>query len=161
MLYGYTRGLAAPGIDLRPVLSWKTEIFSIRSFPEGHPIGYGGTYRTSKGSRIALLPVGYSDGFLRSYMESGEVLIRGRRAPLVGRFSMDWVMVEVGQIPLVAEGDEVVLIGCQGRERISAEEMAERAGTNIDEIFVSIASRVPRIACRTGSGSPSEACREV
>jgi len=71
MLYGYTRGLAAPGIDLRPVLSWKTEIFSIRSFPEGHPIGYSGTYRTSQGSRIALLPVGYSDGLLRSYMESG------------------------------------------------------------------------------------------
>jgi len=132
-------------VQLRPVLTWRTEIFKIQQYPIGYPIGYGGEYQTHEGSRIALLPVGYSDGLLRSYMGRGEVLIRGRRAPFAGRFSMDWVMVEVGHIPQAQEGDEVILIGKQQEEQITADEMAERAGTIIDEIFVSIAKRVPRI----------------
>ena len=145
MLYGYTRGLPSNGAHLKPVLTWRTEIYKVQEYPVGHPIGYGGTYQTKKGSRIALLPVGYSDGLLRSYMGKGDVLIRGRRAPFVGRFSMDWTMVEVGHIPQAREGDEVILIGKQQNEQVTADEMAERAGTIIDEIFVSIAKRVPRI----------------
>jgi alanine racemase len=145
MLYGYTRGLPCDGAQLKPVLTWRTEIYKVQQYPVGHPIGYGGGYQTREGSRIALLPVGYSDGLLRSYMGKGEVLIRGRRAPFVGRFSMDWTMVEVAHIPKAREGDEVILIGKQGDEQITADEMAERAGTIIDEIFVSIAQRVPRI----------------
>ena len=145
MLYGYTRGLEAPGVDLKPVLTWRTEVFKVQSYPAGYPIGYGATYKTKKESQIALLPVGYSDGLLRSYMGKGKVLIRGKRTPLVGRFSMDWAMAEVGHIPGVKAGDEVILIGEQGKDRISADEMAERAGTIIDEVFVSIAKRVPRI----------------
>lgn len=145
MLYGYTRGLPLRGAQLRPVLTWRTEIYKVQEYPVGHPIGYGGTYQTRKGSRIALLPVGYTDGLLRSYMGKGEVLIRGRRAPFVGRFSMDWTMVEVGHIPQAQEGDEVILIGKQQSEQVTADEMAQKAGTIIDEIFVSIAKRVPRI----------------
>ncbi len=145
MLYGYTRGLPFSGAQLKPVLTWRTEIYRIQQFPVGYPISYGGEYRTKEGSRIALLPVGYSDGLLRSYMGRGEVLIRGRRAPFAGRFSMDWTMVEAGHIPEAKEGDEVILIGKQQNEQITADEMAERAGTIIDEIFVSIAKRVPRI----------------
>lgn len=145
MLYGYTRGLPFNGAQLKPVLTWRTEIFKVQQFPAGYPISYGGEYRTKEGSRIALLPVGYSDGLLRSYMGKGEVLIRGRRAPFIGRFSMDWTMVEGGHIPDAKEGDEVILIGKQQNEQITADEMAERAGTIIDEIFVSIAKRVPRI----------------
>ena len=102
-------------------------------------------YHAPKGSRIALLPVGYSDGLLRSYMGRGEVLICGKRAPLVGRFAMDWTMAEVGHIAKAKAGDEVILLGTQGSERVSADEMAERAKTIIDEVFVSIAGRVPRI----------------
>jgi alanine racemase len=153
MLYGYTRG-AEKEIDLKPVLTWRTEIFKVQDFPEGYPIGYSGLYRAPHGSRIALLPVGYSDGLLRSYMGKVEVLICGKRAPLVGRFSMDWTMAEVRQIPEAKAGDEVILIGTQGRERISAEEMAERAKTIVDEIFVSIAGRVPRIFRKDGTTLP-------
>jgi len=145
MLYGYTRGLPFNGAQLKPVLTWRTEIYKVQQYPVGHPIGYGGVYETKEGSRIALLPVGYSDGLLRSYMGKGEVLVRGKRAPFVGRFSMDWTMVEVGHIPQAQEGDEVILIGRQQDEQITADEMAGRAGTIIDEIFVSIAKRVPRI----------------
>jgi alanine racemase len=145
MLYGYTRGLPFNEAQLRPVLTWRTEVFKIQQYPVGYPISYGGEYRTKQGSRIALLPVGYSDGLLRSYMGRGEVLIRGKRAPFIGRFSMDWTMVEARHIPEAQEGDEVILIGKQQNEKITADEMAERAGTIIDEIFVSIAKRVPRI----------------
>ena len=149
MLYGYTRGLEDSQADLKPVLTWRTEIYKVQGFPEGYPIGYSGLYRAPKGSRIALLPVGYSDGLLRSYMGGGEVLIRGKRAPLVGRFTMDWTMAEVGHIPEAKAGDEVILVGAQGGDRITADEMAERAKTIIDEIFVAIAARVPRI-CKNG-----------
>ena len=145
ILYGYTRGVEAKGVDLKPILTWRTEIFKTQNYAEGFPIGYSGMYRAPRGSRIALLPVGYSDGLLRSYMGAGEVLIRGKRAPLVGRFSMDWTMAEIGHIPEARAGDEVILIGTQGKECISAEEMAGRAKTIVDEIFVSIAGRVPRI----------------
>jgi alanine racemase len=144
MLYGYTRGLETSRVNLKPVLTWKTEVFKMQKYPLGFPIGYGGSYRTVEGSQIALLPVGYSDGLLRSYMGKGEVLIHGKRAPLVGRFSMDWTMVEVKHLSEVHPGDEVVLIGEQGEERISAEEMAERAGTIVDEVFVAIGRRVLR-----------------
>jgi alanine racemase len=144
MLYGYTRGLETSGVNLKPVLTWKTEVFKIQKYPLGFPIGYGGSYRTVEGSRIALLPVGYSDGLLRSYMGKGEVLIHGKRAPLVGRFSMDWTMVEVKHLSEVRPGDEAVLIGEQGGEWISAEEMAEKAGTIVDEVFVAIGRRVNR-----------------
>lgn len=145
MLYGYTRGMKASGISLKPVLTWKTTVHKIQKYPIGHPIGYAGMYRTKPESRIALLPVGYTDGLRRSYMGKGEVLIRGIRVPLVGRFSMDWCYAEVGNRPEITEGDEVVLIGKQGTEFIDAEEMAQRSGTIVDEVLVSIAKRVPRI----------------
>jgi alanine racemase len=144
MLYGYTRGLSAPGMSLRPVLTWKTEIFRVQRYAAGQPIGYSGLYRTTSQSKIALLPVGYSDGLRRSYMERGEVLIHGRRSPLVGRFSMDWCAADVGHLAEVEAGDEVVLIGGQEDEFISAEEMAERSGTIVDDTLVSIAARVAR-----------------
>jgi alanine racemase len=154
MLYGYTRGLAEAQADLKPVLTWRTEIYKVQTFPEGYPIGYSGLYRATKGSRIALLPIGYSDGLLRSYMGLGEVLVCGKRAPLVGRFSMDWTMAEIGHIPEAKAGDEVIMIGKQGKEGISAEEMADRAKTIVDEIFVSIAGRVPRIFQKDGTTLP-------
>jgi alanine racemase len=144
MLYGYTRGLPYDRIELKPCLTWKTEVFKVQAYPVGHPIGYGGTYKTKEGSRIALLPVGFSDGLLRPYMGKGEVLICGQRVPFVGRSSMDWTTVDVGSIPEVRSGDEVVLLGEQGKESITADEMADRAGTNIDEILISIGKRVPR-----------------
>jgi alanine racemase len=144
MLCGYTRGIDAPHVHLKPALTWRTEVFKVQTYPVGYRIGYSGMYKTKQGSRIALLPVGYTDGLRRSYMGRGEVLIHGRRAPLVGRFSMDWVTVEVAHIPEVQTGDEVILLGVQGDDRISADEMAERTGTIIDEVFVSIGKRVPR-----------------
>jgi len=151
ILYGYTRGLVAKEVELKPVLTWRTEIYKTQDYPVGYPIGYSGMYQAPRGSRIALLPVGYSDGLLRSYMGAGEVVIRGKRAPLVGRFSMDWTMAEIGHIPEAKTGDEVILLGTQGKERISDEEMAERAKTIVDEVLVSIASRVPRIPWKDGA----------
>jgi len=145
MLYGYTRDLPTTEVNLKPVLTWKTAIFKVRAYPPGSPIGYGGKYKTKTGSRIALLPVGYTDGLFRSYAQKGEVLIRGTRAPIVGSPSMDWTMAEVGHIKNVMPEDEVILIGSQGNEQITADEMAERAGTIIDEVFVSIGKRIPRI----------------
>ena len=144
MLYGYKRGPEVESINLEPILTWKTQIFSIKKFPPGYTIGYNGIYETKKDSLIALLPVGYTDGLLRAYMHKGEVLIRGKRAPFVGKFSMDWTMVEVGHIENIEVGEEVILLGKSGHDFISATEMAERAGTAIDEIFVSINERVPR-----------------
>jgi len=144
ILYGYTRDLPLKGLTLKPALTWKTEIFKVQTFPARYPIGYGGRYKTKKDSRIALLPVGYSDGLFRSYIREGQVLIREKRAPIVGSISMDWTMVEVGHIKGVKAGDEVILIGFQGKDRISADEMAECAGTIIDEVFVSINKRVSR-----------------
>jgi alanine racemase len=126
---------------IEPVLRWRTEIMRLKELPPGHAIGYGTTFHTSRTSRIATLPVGYADGYDRLLSNNGEVILRGRRAPVVGRVSMDLVTIDVTDIPDVAMGDEVVLLG----EGITADEIAERTQTISYEVFCRITARVPRL----------------
>ena len=132
--------------DFRPALAWKTQVAQVKELPAGSAVGYGATYRTTGRERIAVIPVGYADGFRRGPQNWGEVLVRGRRAAIAGRVCMDQTMIAVTHIPGVRQGDEVVLIGAQGDERITAEEVAERLGTINYEVVSAILARVPREA---------------
>ncbi len=131
---------------LQPVLVWKTQIVGTRSIPTGQAVGYNGTFIATEPMRIALLAVGYADGLKRALSNRGFVLIGGQRAPIIGRISMDQTVVDITELPNAAASDEVVLLGTQGGEMISAEEHARWAGTISWEIFTSIAARVERIA---------------
>jgi alanine racemase len=133
------------GIHLEPVLRWRTEIARLKELPAGHAIGYGTTFHTRRASRIATVPVGYADGYPRALSNKGEVLVRGQRAPIVGRVSMDLVTIDVTDIADAALGDEVVLVGRQGDDLITAEELATKADTISYEMFCRITKRVPRI----------------
>lgn len=146
MLYGiYPAPETANEAQLKPVLSWKTRILQLKRVPKGLGISYGRTFVTSRESLIATLPVGYADGYHRLLSNQGAVLVRGHRAPVVGNVCMDLTMVDVTDIPGVQQGEEVVLLGAQGGETVSADEMARWAKTISYEILTSISSRVPRI----------------
>ncbi len=129
----------------RPALSFKTQVAQVKWIPAGECISYGCTYVTERPTRIAVLPVGYADGFRRAPRNWGSVLIRGQEAPILGRVCMDQCMVDVTHIPQVRMGDEVVLIGRQGQAILSAEMVAERLGTINYEVVAEILARVPRV----------------
>jgi Alr-MurF fusion protein len=131
--------------DFRPALAFKTQVAQVKALPPGSYVSYGNTYQTVGEQRIAVIPVGYADGFRRAPQHWGEVLVRGRRAPIVGRVCMDQTVIDVTAIPHVRQGDEVVLIGEQGGERITAEDVAERLGTINYEVVSEILARVPRV----------------
>ncbi|MCS6937651.1 MAG: alanine racemase [Roseiflexus sp.] len=128
---------------LRPALSFHSEVAQVRDLPPGTPVSYGRTFVTRRVSRIATIPVGYADG-LRRAPAWREVLVRGRRAPIVGRICMDYAMIDVTDIPGVRRGDLVTLIGAQGDERITADEVAGWLGTISYEVVATILPRVPR-----------------
>jgi alanine racemase len=131
---------------LERVLEWKTTVVTVRSITPGQVVGYNGTFVATEPMRLALLAVGYADGLNRALSNRGSVLIAGHRAPIVGRISMDQTVVDVTEIPEVAAGDEVTLIGRQKMEIITAEDHARWAGTIPWEIFTSISARVARWA---------------
>lgn len=144
------RGFIEPGdfvrvgialYTLSPVMRWRTEIVRLKELPPGHAIGYGATFHTSRPSRIATLAVGYADGYNRLLSNRGEVFVRGKRAPIVGRVSMDLVTIDVTDIPDAAVGDEVELMGAE----ITVEELAAKLGTISYEVFCSVGARVPRV----------------
>jgi alanine racemase len=135
---------------LESVMTWTTRVMRLKNVPAGAYIGYGAAFRTTRPSKIATLPVGYADGFNRLLSNGGQVLLRGRRAPVTGRVSMDLVSIDVTDIPEASVGDEVVLLGRQEDERIAAEEIAAKLGTIPYEVFCSVSSRVPRFY-RSGS----------
>jgi alanine racemase len=145
MLYGYDPLERRGGVDLRPVLSLVARIAYLKKVPSGVPISYGRTFVTKRESLIATVPIGYADGYSRGLSNRGVVLVRGRRVPVAGRVCMDMIMLDVSDVPGVMEGDEVVLIGCQGRERITADDIADLTGTIAYEVLCGIGSRVPRI----------------
>jgi alanine racemase len=124
-----------------PVMRWRSEIMRLKTLPPNHAIGYGTTFHTKRESRIATVPVGYADGYNRRLSNNGEVLVRGARAPVVGRVSMDLITVDVTDIDGAALGDEVVLLG----DGITADEIASRIDTISYEVFTGIGVRVPRI----------------
>src|SRR5688572_6127437 len=143
--YGVLPGRLAPGTGLRAVMSLKTQIVFLKDVPEGAPVGYDASWRAPRRTRIATIPVGYNDGLCWRLSNRGEALVRGRRAPIVGRISMDYTTIDVGRIPGVAVGDRVTLIGEQGQESIGLEEVAEKAGTIPYEVACSVGKRVKRI----------------
>jgi alanine racemase len=129
---------------LKPVLSWKTRVVGVRTIPAGAVVGYNGTFVATEPMRLALLPVGYADGLDRRLGNHFSLLVRGERAPLVGRISMDLAVLDVTEIEGVAAGDEVVILGSQGAETISAFEHAEATGTIPWEVLTRIGARVKR-----------------
>ncbi len=130
---------------LRPAMSLKARPIAFSEVPEGGTVGYGGTWRAHRTTRIAVLPVGYGDGYLRSSQPGAEVLVRGRRVPLVGRISMDAVTVDVTDLPGLDYDEEFVLLGAQGEDRISAGELARRRNTIAWEVLTSMAQRLARV----------------
>lgn len=136
--------LAAAHARLKPVLAWKSRVASVRDVAAGTEVGYNGTFVATEPMRLALIACGYADGLDRKLGNCFSLLVRGQRAPLVGRVSMDQAVLDVTEIPNVAPGDEVVLIGPQGGQSISAYDHADAAGTIPWEVFTRIAARVER-----------------
>ena len=131
---------------LKPVMTWKTRIALIRDMPAGHGISYGRTFITPGAMRVATLSAGYADGYPRHVSNRGAaMLVRGKRCPLLGRVTMDLMMIDVSDLPDAAVGDEVVLMGRQGDEEISAAELADLAGTIHWEIVTRVGTRVRRV----------------
>ena len=142
-------GLAIYGLyprknSLKPVLSLKTKVVFIKKVPQGTGISYGHAYVTDRDTKIVTLPIGYGDGYQRNLSNLAPVLIRGKRFKVSGRICMDQMMVDVGNLP-VRIGDEAVLIGSQGRNEISAQELAELSATIPYEIVCGLGSRIPRV----------------
>lgn len=130
---------------LRPVLSWKTRIGQVKEVPVNQSIGYGGTYQTTRDSKIAVLPIGYADGYDRGLSNQSYVLIRGQRAPVRGRICMNLIMVDISDIPGVQLEDEVTLLGKEGTEKVTADHLASLCGTINYEFVARLNDQVPRI----------------
>ena len=131
-------------IQLQPALTWKTVVAQVKEVGKGALVGYGCTYQMLRNGRIAVLPIGYYDGYVRLLSNKGHVLIRSKKAPVIGRVCMNMIMVDVTNIPDVKLEDEAVLIGSQGKNRVSAEEMAELSQTINYEVTTRINERIPR-----------------
>jgi alanine racemase len=143
-MYGIVPGPALSGrVDLRPAMALRSRVAHVRRLAAGEAVSYGHTYRLDREATIATIPIGYADGYLRALSSRGHVLIRGRRHPVAGTVTMDQLMVDCGD-DHVERGDEVVLIGGQGDDHITAEEVAGWAGTIPYEIVCAVSARVPR-----------------
>ena len=142
LLYGCSP--FAEGNGLRPLMTVKTRVLAVRDLRPATPVSYGRTFITKRQSRIAVVPLGYADGYDRLFSNNGEMLVRGRRAPVAGRVCMDLTMIDVTDIEGVAEGDEVVILGGQGDETITAAGLAARINTIPYEIVTSLGSRARR-----------------
>jgi alanine racemase len=129
---------------LKRVLRWETHVVQVRDLPEGSTIGYGQTHTTAKPMRTAVLPVGYADGYRRHFSNNADVLIHGRRCAVLGSVCMDQTVVDVTAVPDVRVGSTAVLLGSDGDETITAEELARRAGTIPYDILTGIGKRVVR-----------------
>jgi alanine racemase len=150
-VYGYLDRLSLDGLSwpsdegFAPVLAWKTRVTSLRTLQAGQTAGYGRTFVAERETRLALLPVGYADGFSRLLSNRGHVLVRGQQAPIAGRVSMDQTVVDVTGIAGVDVGDEVMLLGSQGEYTIDAWDVADLTETVPWEVLCGISSRVPRV----------------
>jgi len=131
-------------LELRPALTWKTVVAQVKPLPKGTPVSYGLTEKVERDSRVAVLPVGYWDGLDRKLSSVGYALVRGRRAKILGRVCMNMCVIDVTDIPNVQVEDEVVLLGRQGRETITAEEIAKKIGTINYEVVTRINPTLPR-----------------
>ncbi len=147
-IFGVSPLSSVASAELRPAMRVRTEIVDVRTLEAGQSVGYGALFRAARTSRIATIPMGYADGLSRHLSNRGHVLVRGRRAPVVGAVSMDMSMIDVTDVPGTALGDEVVVLGAQegilGKDAITAEEVAAHAGTIAWEVLTSVSRRVPR-----------------
>ena len=152
-LYGYFLPFQRAGrevsggtlrLPVKPVLTWKTRILSMRNFAANHALGYGGTYVTKAPAHVAVLPVGYADGYNRQLSNRGRVIVRDHYAPIIGSISMDLTLVDVTGIPGIAVGDEVILLGASDGLSVDALEHARLANSSPYEILCNISKRVPR-----------------
>lgn len=137
-------------LDLRPALRWESRITHLKTLEAGREIGYGGAYTTTAPTRVATIPVGYADGYRRSLSGRFYVLIRGKKAPILGRICMDQMMVDVTEIPEAQLNDTVVLVGSSAEERITVEEIAARQDSFNYEFVCGISRRVPRVYLMNG-----------
>jgi alanine racemase len=147
ILYGLGDDVLPTGVDkpeLKPVMSVRTRIAQLKKVPKGESVGYSRTFITSKDSVIATIPIGYQDGFVRSLSNCGRVIINDCFAPVVGRVSMDWTIVDVTKVPNVKVDDEVIIIGSNEGLSIKAEDLAQKTGTISYEITCGINRRVTR-----------------
>jgi alanine racemase len=145
ILYGISPLPEFQGL-LKPVMTWKTQILLIRDMPAGHGISYGRSFITPRQMRVATVSAGYADGYPRHLSNrEAAILVRGQRCPLLGRVTMDLMMIDVSHLKDVEVGDEAVLLGRQGGEEVSATELADRAGTISWEIVTRVGSRVRRV----------------
>lgn len=145
-IYGYYPSFeATESINLQPAMSFKSQVVAVKQVESGTKISYDSTYETVKQTKIVTVPVGYADGYNRLLSNQGEVLIRGKRYPVVGQVCMDFIMVDIGLENDIQTGDEVVLLGCQGDEEISIYEICEKLNTIPYEFTCMISSRVPRV----------------
>ena len=135
----------AKDFDVRPVMRLVTRVIHVKEVPAGTPISYGRAYVTERPTAVATLAIGYGDGYSRALTNRGHVLIRGQRAPIVGAVCMDLTMVDVTGVSDVAVGDEAVVLGADGDDRISAEEIASLTGTIPYEVYTAVSKRVPRV----------------
>lgn len=151
-LYGLypSEEVSRNAVELRPALSFYSHIVYIKTIHKGQSVSYGGTFTASEDMRVATIPVGYGDGYPRSLSGKGYVLIRGKRAPILGRVCMDQFMVDVSHIPDVVENDLVTLIGYDGEEHISAELLGELSGRFNYELVCDLGKRIPRVYFREG-----------
>ena len=152
-LYGYYLPFQRAGrevsggtlrLPVKPVLTWKTRILSMRAFSPNQPLGYGGTFITKAPARVAVLPVGYADGYNRQLSNRGRVIVRDHYAPIIGSISMDLTLADVTGIPGIAVGDEVILLGASDGLSVDALEHARLANSSPYEILCNISKRVPR-----------------
>jgi alanine racemase len=148
VLYGYSPSPRVTGLALRPVLSLRTRIIYIKDVPAGTSLGYGRTFVASRPTRVASLAIGYDDGLPRLVSNRGHVLVRGLRAPIVGRVSMDLTTVDVTNVPGASLGDEVVVLGAAGENAVGADQLAAWAETISWEVLCGIGGRVPRVYAR-------------
>jgi alanine racemase len=150
-IYGcYPSRLLNSSVPLRPVLSLKSRVARLRRLETGESVSYGCTWTAARPSVVALVMCGYADGLRRELSNKGNVLVRGRRVPIVGRVAMDMCVVDVTEAPYVALDDEVVIIGRQRNEEIAVEEVAALCGTVNYEVLAGISARVPRVYRRGG-----------
>lgn len=146
LLYGARPSLEVPAlVPVRGALRWITRVVYFKVVEEGQPVSYGSTWAPDAMTRVVTLPVGYGDGYVRALSGRAQVLVRGARRPVVGRVCMDQLMADLGPEGTAYNGDEVVLLGSQGDQTITTEELAEWAGTIPHEILVAINTRVPRV----------------
>ncbi|MEM7434863.1 MAG: alanine racemase [Myxococcota bacterium] len=143
-LYGYP-GAESVSAPLEPAMRWRTEVIRLRNLKPGETAGYGRTFVATRQTRLATIPLGYGDGLMRSASNRAEVLVRGRRCPVVGNVSMDLTTVDVSAVPDVALGDEILLLGSQGPESLDARDLARTTGTIPYEVLTNVSRRVPRV----------------